>query len=149
MTYNNPTPVAVALVRIRRADRSLALLGVVRAHAPGIGGLAFPGGYVDEMETIEQAATRELVEETGLHTDPSEWRLLRSMTTPQNRVLVFCELRRELPESVLGTLLVNEEVSGFACLDESSELVFPTHQGVLRAYLERESAPTRILAVSN
>lgn len=42
------------------------VLLVQRAHAPGKGLWALPGGFVDENETIQNCVVRELREETGL-----------------------------------------------------------------------------------
>ena len=50
-------------VALRRGDR---LLLVLRARPPSRGYYAFPGGHVEEGETLEVAARRELAEETGL-----------------------------------------------------------------------------------
>lgn len=52
--------VSVAVVRDNR------VLLVRRGRAPAQGFYAFPGGKVEEGETLEEAARRELLEETGL-----------------------------------------------------------------------------------
>jgi 8-oxo-dGTP pyrophosphatase MutT (NUDIX family) len=42
---------------------------ITRLNNPGIGKLAIPGGFIDGSETVEQAARREAVEETGISPD--------------------------------------------------------------------------------
>ncbi|WP_442578386.1 NUDIX hydrolase [Mesorhizobium sp. ASY16-5R] len=65
MTGPSPIPaVSVALVRGER------VLLVKRGGAPSRGLYAFPGGRVEAGETLEQAARRELFEETGLQAGP-------------------------------------------------------------------------------
>ena len=57
-----PIPCAGAVVR----DRDGRLLLVQRGHAPSVGLWSVPGGRVEDGETPEQAAAREVLEETGL-----------------------------------------------------------------------------------
>jgi 8-oxo-dGTP diphosphatase len=56
--------VSVALVR------GATILLVKRARAPSKGFYAFPGGRVEAGESLEAAARRELMEETGLSAGP-------------------------------------------------------------------------------
>lgn len=47
-------------------DQQLKILLVRRAHPPFEGLWAFPGGYLEENEELEECAARELKEETGI-----------------------------------------------------------------------------------
>ncbi|MBV2164498.1 MAG: bifunctional nicotinamide-nucleotide adenylyltransferase/Nudix hydroxylase [Comamonas sp.] len=49
------------------------VLLVQRGHSPGKGLLALPGGFVEQRDTIEESAQRELQEETGLTLTPDAW----------------------------------------------------------------------------
>lgn len=137
MNYENPVPVAVALIPLLCSDGKPAFLGVVRANEPGRGGLALPGGYVDKGERAETATSREVLEETGLIIDEAHWQLLGTHITPANRLLVFSVSKLAFPESVLPSLAVNSEVSGFCRLttDNLSQVVFPLHALVLKELL--------------
>ena len=58
---------AAVSVALQRDNR---LLLVRRGRAPALGYYAFPGGRVEDGETLEEAARRELAEETGLSVGP-------------------------------------------------------------------------------
>lgn len=68
--YDHPRPaltVDVALFRFQ--DGSWQILLIRRRKDPFGGKFALPGGFVDEREPLDQAARRELAEETGLTMD--------------------------------------------------------------------------------
>lgn len=63
---------AVDLI-VQRGDQFLLIR---RKYPPFAGALALPGGFVEEDETIEAAACRELLEETGILCVPNDLRLI-------------------------------------------------------------------------
>ncbi len=66
-TYKYPRPaVTVDIVLFRKTELSWQVLLIERNTDPFAGHWAFPGGFVDMDEDLEQAAKRELLEETSL-----------------------------------------------------------------------------------
>ena len=64
-----------------RAD-DLAVLLIRRKEEPFKGCWALPGGFVNENESLERAAARELHEETGLVVSPSKLEMLGAFGDP-------------------------------------------------------------------
>jgi 8-oxo-dGTP diphosphatase len=65
-TQINPFAVTVDLVVLTIKNAEFAVLLVKRGSEPYRGRLALPGGFVEEVESFEQTARRELREETGV-----------------------------------------------------------------------------------
>ena len=61
VVYHDPKVAAASII-----EREGKVLMVRRAIEPGYGLWSIPGGYVDRGEVVEEAAVREVWEETGL-----------------------------------------------------------------------------------
>jgi len=68
-TYDYPRPsVTVDVAIIKPVGDKFQLLLIKRAREPFKSKFALPGGFINMDETLEEAARRELFEETGLET---------------------------------------------------------------------------------
>jgi 8-oxo-dGTP diphosphatase len=66
-TYDHPRPaVTTDIALVRHGARGWEILLVKRSHDPFRDRWALPGGFVDELESLEAAAARELKEECGI-----------------------------------------------------------------------------------
>lgn len=88
--YANPIPVAVVLLPVLDGGRA-GLLVIRRAIPPGLGKLALIGGFLEEHETWQAGAAREVHEETGVVIDPAGLAPVHFTSTRPNpnRVLLF------------------------------------------------------------
>jgi 8-oxo-dGTP diphosphatase len=71
MPVNHPAslqPIPAVIAVVLRDDRVLL---VSRKNPPDVGMWGYPGGKVEFGESIEDAAVRELLEETGVHARPN------------------------------------------------------------------------------
>jgi 8-oxo-dGTP diphosphatase len=95
--------VTVDLLVFVPSEHGPALLCVQRAHDPYAGCWALPGGFVDEGEDLDEAAVRELYEETGLQLGAEELVQLAAFGEPgrdprgQTITIAFIALLSEEP----------------------------------------------------
>lgn len=108
--WANPIPVAVALVPIVDGERTGLL--VVRRAIPPAGQLALIGGFVEEHESWQACAAREVREEAGVVIDPAALEPLwyASSEPRPNRVLLFA-LAPALAAAALPPFAPNSEAS--------------------------------------
>ena len=109
MSEHPPFAVAVDLAIFTIRDGALAVLLVERGEEPYKGAWALPGGFVEPTEDAEQAAWRELHEETGVERFPGHLEQLRTYSAPDRdprmRVVSVAHvaLAPDLPEPQAGT----------------------------------------------
>src|SRR4051812_29729017 len=128
-SYLNPKPVAVAVQPVGGG-----LLVVRRGIPPARDTLALPGGFVDAGETWQQAASRELREETGLQTDPETVRLYDAISAADGTLLIFGLLPALSDQDELPPVLPNSEATDRQVLHASESLGFDLHTRVANRY---------------
>lgn len=128
MTFQNPTPVAVLIQPVEEG-----VLTVRRAIPPQMGKLALPGGYVDMDESWQEAAARELFEETGIEINAAGITIFEVVSVPRN-VLIFA-IAPPLTAAELPPFQPNSEATERVIVTTAVELAFPAHTEMLHHFL--------------
>jgi ADP-ribose pyrophosphatase YjhB (NUDIX family) len=127
-SYLNPLPVAVMVLPV-----SEGLLVIRRDIEPHRGELALPGGFIDMGESWQQAAARELKEETGIVVDADDMRLFDVLSAPDGTVLIFA-LGPQIDVSDLPPVEPTAETTEYLVIDDSRQLAFPLHTRIVADY---------------
>jgi ADP-ribose pyrophosphatase YjhB (NUDIX family) len=135
IVYLNP-PIAAGVIA-ERADGQIVL--VLRGENPGRGQWGLPTGFMEIDETVEAAARRECLEETGLSVELRElWGVWSYYHDPKESsgVLVLYAARVVGGELRPGSDTVQAK---FFALDEipMEELAFSTHRDALSRWKAR------------
>jgi ADP-ribose pyrophosphatase YjhB (NUDIX family) len=137
-TWSNPLPVAVVLLPVSYPDGAVGLVVVRRDIEPFRGELALPGGFIETGESWQEAAVRELREETGLLADADEVRLFDVHSSFNGRtLLIFAELPSR-PAAGLPESTPTEESMEWLVLSGAQELAFPTHTEAMAEFFARK-----------
>lgn len=136
-SYVNPIPVAISIVPTIGWNSNGVLLikrGLDCKHAPNQ--WALPGGYIEASESAEEAASRELLEETGIFIDSSQFTPYATKTCGENGViLIFCVSKPiKLTNPVLFTSSETLEVKTHP-IASLPELAFPFHTEILNQWI--------------
>ena len=126
VVYLDPKVAATCIV-----ERQEKVLMVRRANEPGLGLWSMPGGYVDRGEVVEEAAAREVLEETGLEVEVQD--LLGLFSQRGHPVMVAAFTARE----VGGVIEAGPEALevGFFPVDGLPPLAFPRDQEILAQWM--------------
>ena len=131
-TYQNPLPVAVVLLPM--AD---GVVVIRRNTEPQKGTLTLPGGYIDLGETWQEAARRELYEETGIQIGDSELQLYDVQNGLDHTLVIFALA----PEQPLNSLkpFSSSETQEVILIDRPQELGFVMHTRVVARYFAEKA----------
>ena len=130
-SFVNPIPVAVALLPVDGG-----LLAVRRAIEPHFGRLALPGGYINLGETWQQAAARELWEETGVKIEADELQVFDAASAPDGTLLLF-GLARARTASDLPPFQSDAESSERVVVYDPEGLAFALHAAAARQFFQQ------------
>jgi len=134
-TFSSPSPVAVVLINVWD-DGKIGSLIQLRNIEPKRGCWAFSGGYMENGETWEQTAAREVMEEIGLESKPEDYSLLCVKTASSNgNLLIFGQLSYVVKSDKIK-FEPNDEVSMIKVIHSPIELAFPTHTEMLRKHFD-------------
>ena len=132
-TWLNPLPVALVMMPIIGTDGRTGLLTVRRGIEPQLGRIGLPGGFIEEGESWQEAAVRELWEETGLRADVAEVELADVLSAPASVILIFGRVKPRPVEDLAGLTpervrdLSAGETQELVVIDRPQPLAFPLH----------------------
>jgi len=147
--YRNPLPVAVVLLPV---DTGLLLIRRNNQQEQGYGKWALPGGFVEIGETAQEAAARELFEETDIRVSSSELEAFHAASAPPSLstlLLVFFVRSLRYPPLRAADLVpfrLNSEVSERRILLPGewrsnaavrADIAFDTHADAIERFFSR------------
>jgi ADP-ribose pyrophosphatase YjhB (NUDIX family)/ribosomal protein S18 acetylase RimI-like enzyme len=138
--YENPVPGVGVLI-----EHQGRLVLVQRDRPPRAGEWALPSGFIEADESVEDAAVREALEETGLHIELVELFGVYSFPEgpPRSGLIIFYRARTKN----IATLHAGDDARDVRLFgpDEFPPICFRTHREVLTRWLEMRQQNTSAL----
>lgn len=136
--WANPVPVVVALVPVRHQEGT-GLLVVRRCIEPARGWIGLVGGFLEEHESWQEGAAREVREECDVRIDPATltpfW---FASTEPRPNMVLLFSVAAELMADALDPFTPNQESSErgliFGSLGIDELIAFPLHKEAARRW---------------
>ena len=130
VVYYDPKVTAAAIV-----ERGGDVLLVRRGTEPGLGLWSLPAGYVDRGEVVEEAAAREVLEETGLRVEVGG---LVGLFSQRGETVILAAYNARLLGGVLSAGPEVLKVAFFPPSDLPS-LAFPRDRQIIEAWQRRHA----------
>ena len=131
----NLSPKLVAATLVGTAD---SVLLVKRSYGAEKGRWAPPGGYVEQGEVVEEAARREVHEETGIEVAVKD---LVGLYSQRGQTIVLAVFNAEWVDGQLHDLSPEVEKVGFFAVDNLPPLAFPRDLGIIETWARRHQRP--------
>jgi ADP-ribose pyrophosphatase YjhB (NUDIX family) len=133
VTFLNPIPVTVVLVPVDEG-----LIVIRRGIEPRRGMLALPGGYINLGETWQEAAPREVFEETGVALQTNEIREFGVRSAMDGTLLVF-GLAQAKSLSSIPRFTPTDESAERLILTEPQDLAFDLHMEMVEIFFHTKA----------
>jgi len=145
ISFLNPLPVAVVVQPVVQSDQEpdeVSLLLIQRAIQPRRGKWALPGGYIDRGERWQEAAVRELYEETGIRTAADSVDLLAVHSGDDRVTLIIFGQTPRLAAAELPPFVANAECSARTVVTASQvdtiDFAFPLHRRMVSEFFRND-----------
>lgn len=130
--YVNPASTVDLIVPHNRG-----IVLIKRKHEPFKGCWALPGGFLElGKETLEQAAARELFEETSLRTNPEELKLVGVYSNPDRDPRGHVISHAYEARNYSGELKANDDAAEVGVFRELPEKLAFDHKKILDDYFK-------------
>ena len=110
-----------------------------RGIEPNKGKLALPGGFINIDESWQQAAARELFEETGITIASETIEDYCVLSAPDGTILIF-GLAQPFTRNSLPVFISSTETSECVLITSPCELAFPLHLQIVEGYFNRKNS---------
>jgi 8-oxo-dGTP diphosphatase len=136
--YRNPVPSTTCLI-----PTDSGIVVIKRRYDPGMGGWAFPGGFIDAEETVSDAAVREVKEETNLDVELEGLLGVYSYVDPHKSGLVVVFQARVTG----GAPCAGDDAADVAAfpIEELPPLVFESHRRAVDLYQQMAATGSALL----